>query len=91
MNFEERQAWKKGARQRVEAFVRRQVAVSEQIYGPFADPTRPERLEEIRKGVKSSARAYWKIMVDPFNEEQFTLALEVFDGIIDEMKHLSVN
>jgi len=91
MNLEERQAWKKGARQRIETFIRRQVAVSEQIFGPFPDPTRPERLEEIRERVKSSAMAYWKIMVDPLSEEQFALSVEIFDEIIDEMKHLSVS
>lgn len=91
MNDAERRRWKEGARKRLEPFIRSQVATCERILGPELDRTRPEQLEEVRRGIKDAARAYFAIMEDPVSEEEFALSLEVFDEILDAVVRTAVH
>jgi len=87
----ERQEWKEANRQRIEGFARNEIAICERIYGPVSETTRPDRLEDIRRRVRESARVHWLIMDDRVSEECLVLSLELFDEVLNDVKRTAAN
>jgi hypothetical protein len=91
MTESERRAWKARTRPKFEPFIRREVTEAERLFGPMPDPTRPERIEDIRTGILAKARAYRALMEDPPDDEMFALQQELFNEIIDDIKRTTVS
>jgi hypothetical protein len=90
MNAKERQMWKSRVQQRLEPYIRNEIATVERLLPLSLEETRAERLEEIRAGIKARAREYRKIIADPPDDEHFALYLEVFDDIVDDLKRVTL-